>query len=525
MKLIRLVSKTIGNDAIFENYFSTYIQIKPQSQIALDTLALDLNNETLSIDNTNKMITFSFQETSGDYAMTTALSKQTYDQSNIAIFFEDFQNSLCSMVDIILTGGESAVKNLGIEWFVFASDAKNGDYKMAIGFDQSPLADYLRPSFNKGEFGNPDDFWFSGTVGNKGNITAVQNGSPTTHPWCSLQKTTSGSIGEIKANYFFNKCGGFFRVNKITITNNEGDADTNGFAIFIRDETDNFVIGIRCNRASTVYQYSVDDSTWNDLQLEAGSPVNTSLVDGSSLSDVIEIRCDADKFIFALYQATGKLFFQHLGVAIDRKKKYYGGIRMYGDSANCVIDNVTYSVSYLDNDINNPARLITTLLQTQYLDTQFIHGANLQLRRPEFDEVDCQFEFHSEELAEALGYDDEIVQNDTKLFKAYSKTYFPIGSKADNYIVQCNNLQLKSYDGKSMEDGQRRSILALIPADNSNQQVLYKSSQRVFLDIDNKQELNLNKMSISILDDNYNPIKLNKLSSLSLLIKDRNESI
>ena len=100
-----------------------------------------------------------------------------------------------------------------------------------------------------------------------------------------------------------------------------------------------------------------------------------------------------------------------------------------------------------------------------------------------------------------------------------------LGSLSDNYIVQLNNIFLKSYDGDTLqENGQRRSILSLIPDESrDNTETIFDCKDRLFLDIDNIGPLNLNRISISILDDNYEVIKLRNKSSLSIVIKSPNE--
>ena len=95
----------------------------------------------------------------------------------------------------------------------------------------------------------------------------------------------------------------------------------------------------------------------------------------------------------------------------------------------------------------------------------------------------------------------------------------------DNFIVILDNIVLESYDDFSNDNtgGQRISILATIPNDNSGI-VAYEPNTQNFIDIKNNGPISLRNIKARIVRADYEKIETTALTSMTLLIKSRNEN-
>jgi len=528
MKLIRLVSSDTGGLAVFDNHFNSIINIKPKSKIALDTCVLDITQKAIKIkDDVNDEVRFQISSIGGEHGRTRPLSLQNYDSSNIDLFLKDIENKLNANLSYFLDSGGIEQKTLGLEWFVEKSSASNNG-KLVIGYNIVPFQDYLSNKFTN-DFTNPNDFWFSGNSG-----TSLLEKTATSTEYFSISKKNSAVATDsysIKSTLKWCKGGGNFRIGRfMNMTNGNADITTNGFTISIEDNDGQFVYGVRVNRINTPYQVSPDGINYTNLVDGDNNAVNVDNAGGQAdlNSDVVEIVIDEQNIGVVIYRNGKNPFFVDSAKKINYSLDYKGVISIIGEKAFCNVGFINYSISLEDiedrasyksgednlpgdnNYLNSHPRLTNTTpphpIFKESLNNFYLPGDVMkflgfgQLRYPVNGNV-------------SIDYPRYIAKQSLKL-----------GALSDNFIVQLNNLQLKSYDGDTLQDnGQRRSILSLIPDDDSDNQTLYSASERLFLDIDNIEPLNLNRLSISILDDNYDLVRLNNKSSLSVIIKDENE--
>lgn len=135
------------------------------------------------------------------------------------------------------------------------------------------------------------------------------------------------------------------------------------------------------------------------------------------------------------------------------------------------------------------------------------------------------FSISSSELATSLGYE----QNTFPLQVLADITYteqdnvsllanFPFFLKlnSDSYIVELLDNNLNSMDGLT---NQRRNILAVIPQDNTViERVTFNARVLIFIDLNNKEPLNLRHIRARVLTVGLQPIFVYGLSQLVLLI-------
>ncbi len=532
MKLIRLVSNEKTGEATFDNHFSTIINIEKDSKIALDTCVLDVNPKSIRIEaETNDQVRYQVSNAVSQQGTVRNLTTGTYNETNIDTLISIIQNKLNGNLKYIIdsAAGTFQEKAIGLEWFCTRHSASNGG-KLVIGYNIVPFFDYLNNTSNPGNFINPDtDEWYCGNqVASRITKTAIAGS-----PYFSLSKNVNDTT-TYRLQTTTNMCygGGNLRVGNMNITNNNAVLENNGYMLSIHDEEGSWVYGVRVNRQGSPYQVSVNGTVFSDLTL-GGNPFNVSLANGTDNSDVVELVFDEGDIVLLVHKNGGVSTNFDSDIDVNYDKKYYGRISITGNAANCTISKINYAISItsiLDDPAlyqsdNSPA--VDANQNTDYLGNHPRLTATTP-PHPNFRRTANNF-YLPADLMEFLGFSQlKFPLEGTSQIIApryVSSKPLEIGSLSDNYIVQLNNIFLKSYDGDTLqENGQRRSILSLIPDESrDNTETIFDCKDRLFLDIDNIGPLNLNRISISILDDNYEVIKLRNKSSLSVVIKSPNE--
>ena len=532
MKLIRLVSSDSGGLAIFDNHFNSIINIKPKSKIALDTCVLDITQKAIKIKRTiNDEVRYQVSTIGGEQGDTRPLSIQNYNQSNIDSFLEDIENKLNANLIYNTTGNDFQEKAIGLEWFVERSSASNHG-KLVIGYNVVPFRDYLNGT-ETNDFTSINDFWFCGSTRETflEKTAIVGQGVP----YLSVSKKAGAlqlAAYAIKTTTNWCKGGGNFRIGRMLINNNSLAKETNGFMISIEDNEGQFVYGLRVNRTGESYETTTNGINFIDLvdDNDPGTPVLCDNAGGmaSTISDCVEFQIDNQDIVIFIYRDGKPPAKFDTGENIQYGLDYKAVITITGEKAFCAVGFINYSIS-LKGIIDDRASYDSNDNAPNSIDYLNAHPrlTNTTPPHPVFRATLNNF-YLPADIMKFLGFG--LLRypgsgNDSIDYARYvANQPLELGALSDNFIVQLNNIQLKSYDGDTLQDnGQRRSILSLIPDDDSDNQTLYNANERLFLDIDNLQDLNLNRISVSILDDNYEVVRLNNKSSLSVIIKDENE--
>tara|TARA_R110000796_G_scaffold196380_1_gene312796 strand:- start:408 stop:1994 length:1587 start_codon:yes stop_codon:yes gene_type:complete len=528
MKLIRLVSSDSGGLAVFDNHFNSIINIKPKSKIALDTCVLDITQKLIKIrSGVNDEVRYQISSVGGEHGDQRSLSIQNYNTNNIDLFLQDIENKLNANLMYLLPGGGFEQKTLGLEWFVDRYSAIN-DGKLVIGYNIAPFQDYMGDDFTT-DFTEPTDFWYGGT-----NTAFLEKETiANSHYYSISKKATSDpdTVFSIRSLVEWSRGGANFRVGRMLLADNANpDITKNGFTMRIEDEDGQWVFGVRINRKNSPYQVSPDGITFTDVDDENGDPCNVLNAGGvaDQTGDVVEIVVDEQDINLVIYRENKTPVVVDSGKNYNYSSSYKGVISFIGAKANCSISQINYSISLrsFDDRSDYPNGTANLPSVSNYLDVH-TRLTNTTPPHPIFKESLNNF-YLPADVMKFLGFGQLRYPpsgNSSIDYPRYvANQPLLLGALSDNFIVQLNNIQLKSYDGDTLQDnGQRRSILSLIPDDDSDNQTLYNANERLFLDIDNLQDLNLNRISVSILDDNYEVVRLNNKSSLSVIIKDENE--
>lgn len=107
---------------------------------------------------------------------------------------------------------------------------------------------------------------------------------------------------------------------------------------------------------------------------------------------------------------------------------------------------------------------------------------------------------------------------------------------SDNYIVVLDSHQLKSFDAseydysvnpnainpsnKRTKRGRQKSILATIPESDSSGKVEFEANELVYIDLDNKFDMELKNLKLRVLNKQFEEIRTNGTSIMTLLVKD-----
>ena len=122
------------------------------------------------------------------------------------------------------------------------------------------------------------------------------------------------------------------------------------------------------------------------------------------------------------------------------------------------------------------------------------------------------------DLSKMLGFEDDVNEIDrvaTANFVAINT--FNFGLFNDTYLILLDSLRLESYDAL---DGVERSILGCINVsdDTPNRVVQYETNTLDYIELKNKKELSIRNIKGRIVKVDLQPVDLNGLTSIQILI-------
>ena len=128
------------------------------------------------------------------------------------------------------------------------------------------------------------------------------------------------------------------------------------------------------------------------------------------------------------------------------------------------------------------------------------------------------YEVDQYRATDALGLDNPKRQVGDD-FNFTAENVFKSGRTLLNMVLELVNLNVKSYDSGSK---QRRNILSTLLSADANRSVDTIPSL-VFIDLDNKDKINLRNITMRLLDQDLNPVQLDGKATATLLLKDIEE--
>lgn len=537
VKLLRLTTEK--QDASFDIQFNEDIIIKPKSQMALKNVTFTMDEDVLTIDNTNSKFLFTTDFNPGvnnDREFSLRFGKfNLYHSNDTNQELRNFE----TFIELLNETANSKLKcinaNNDFNTEVIFSVNKNNEFQMecfkSILFDFVPtLADITTDiEIDKS---------------NAGRIDVYHQGTSTT-----TQKN------KLVFNDDFIRGAGVFRCKISDFTANGSGNRDNGFEIGLSDVRPSTFINntnmknsersfmIRFNRVGEVYTF-LETREDGDTSPETNSSITATKGASATLTtnDIIELKLEQGEIVGNVYMHDGSNYVKHqifrntlygdLSADADRVNgldAFYGlhpYIIMYGDRDDVAICDIQHSLRE-SKMINYQQRKIldTTLPKITYL-----AGAN-PIKTDNTYAKQGFLSFQSLEISRYLGFNSKEVLSNPVEYSGIGD--FPniimIGDEvfkpaiySRNFIIEMQNISLTSYD--SLYNG-RKSILATVVDGNdisiNGQDIIsYEPSEITYIDIDNMSDRNIRNIKCKILDKNLNEIKIQGLGVITILIKE-----
>jgi hypothetical protein len=495
MKLIRLTTE--NENALFDNIFNEDIIIKPNSRICLQTMTTQLNKDVLIINNQNNEIQFTLDgEIPGetDY-YSFCLENGVYDSSNMEVFFTDFTDKL----NLAMTGNTSAT--IGKQWLVALKgnrveiQCKRGD---VLTFNESPIFVKYFLTNNLQETIQANQNWVSRDGG-----TVMTNDS-----FFSSKQPTNKGASSLRCQL-----------------RNDGSANTG----FILGYTDSAIIDGTNPVPYTDLLYAIEYVGQGEeykVYLNGGQIANADLLahpvayiagPADYQNDALRIEINNGIYSFYIDKVDGlvseSILIYRTGDTINTPNLFACGI-FVGDTGVWNFQNTT-DPYYLAND--KPLRYKRSPLLPKY-------GVPIPTEQTKSQ---TYFRIVNTELAIFLGFtSDENLKTVASPTIYYTllddisylaNTGFFLKLNIDSYIVELLNLKINSMDALT---NQHKNFLAVIPNEGTVvERVTYIAPVLLWIDLNNKEQINLRQIKARIIREDLTPITVYGLSQLVLLIE------
>jgi len=513
MKLIRLISDKKEDDGILDNEFNQDIKIEENAQIAYRSMAVQLDPLNLVIDNSNNGITLQTKISDGTTSGTSNLPLGSFSSSNPDSLLSNLENTLNNSLV------EKPV-NIGTQ---FQALIKDGKTRIESKF--CPNSNVL----TKDNFKTPH-----GATLNNASVTTTQYSS-------SVSSVTDENI--FYSFQEFGKGCSIFRARIRNLTDNGGASNTNGFDIGLSDinptswtVTGNFTLSddqktynIKLQKPTDNYFFNVKGNANQDGAFAPENVLSATL----ATNDIIEFIKLGTNLILRVYRnsdatvktlATVNLNTQYNGVGeFGVNQPLYPYIIFHGIKANSSLDSKYTRCLFDPFESNITPSSVTTNEEIAEGNDHEELGVKPSQARPGQKNTRGRLTFESSSIAKYLGFNNIVNDSETTNgnFTLHSDKNFQAGIKYDNLVLELMNLQVDSYDG--LEKG-RRNIIATIPAiKNTDDVIVNEASNLVFIDLDNAQPRNFRNIKARILYGDLTSVKTIGLTSVSLLIKNKNE--
>jgi hypothetical protein len=496
MKLIRLTTE--NENALFDNTFNEDLIIPPNSRICLQSLSTQINKDILEINAQNNTIEFTLDgevEGSSEY-FTIYLEHGVYDSSNIGDFLQDFTDKLNGA----MSGSTSAT--LGKQWLV-ALKGNRVEIQCVRGtvltFDITTITSrFFRDTNTTLEPLGGNSYYEHRTGGTVNTNDAF---------FYSLQPCNKGA-SSLRCQLRSNSGNSGFILGYVSTPPNAVDTvgyNTLSCAIEFVNETSEYKVYYNGNQIPNDQLLSHTDATI----VGPGDPGNDILcIDISPLDPQgvphVQYYILRNGVRINLYDVEYSLVANNLFmVGVCRGDTTVWNLQNTTDPYYVINDN---AIKY-----KKPASL-----------TSF----GVPIATGEF-KSDTYFSINSTELATALGFKQNkfpiqlnpptinyTYQDNISLLADYA---FFLKFNSDSYIVELLNLKINSMDALS---NQHKNFLAVIPHnDTIVERVSYIAPVLIFIDLNNKEQINLRQIKARIIQQDLSPIFCYGMSQLVLLVE------
>ena len=494
MKLIRVSSD--DDSALFETQFNQSINVKPMSKIAL----CDFSGTLKPIQHKAFSNELNYAIEWGNGTNETLIGRANikngiYNRNNYWNLVDEITNGFNETMNFQNTNNDNNL--LGGQWKAYVEDKRiNINYQ--IGFNQFRIRDFQKPSTIVA---------LSST-----NVIGMLSGlssTPEYHNIITAKYNASMGIGYIRG-----------QIHTLKEDTNAGNGLTQqGFLMgfsktilpdynpteFVENDID-FGIGVGYNGSSWEF-YTQQGSIITGL----GVTPDYTGVNGPDNS-FIEVIVNSGKVqCFYTHNNTRTILCEY---AHNINDKLYG---FYCFHSNKVYVQLKYCEWTFD-PFNNPT--------TKH--DRFPSNPNILYTNPNDFSIK-ELVFNNQSLINFLGFDINLFQTGGIGYKKSPLAkggynfigellFYPSVSKR-NFILELLSNNVESFDSIQK---QRKNIISSGLISNEND-IIEKESNILYIDLNNKDEIDLRNIKMRVVDTNYQPIELIGISVATLLIADENE--
>ena len=520
MRLLR--TTTTNTSGLFNSFLNQDLVIKPYSKIALGGISATVEQDVIVIGADNNTFQFSTSNTGGNpNVRQITIPEGSYDTSNFQRLLNEMNILINSSLGVFSAGPKITITN-----------ANNIGKQALISIDDKGVAQI---QFDQAV----SEAHHDEIVGNsyQGNIVLAAGTTEDTFRFTSSADAVNPTYST--ASYFNNvMCTGVgvFRARIAKLQGSAAGGDL-GFTIGIMKSNPANIIGHTHSSPLAVTDISFGIQILNPFTgkyqiIENGALLaavdsgdinaanNVSLGTNATAfrnNDVLSIEICSGQIRLVVYQNdpgapnaphTRVLkSFPYTGTdAVD----YYGMIALHGSSSNLNISSVKFTANpYLEPEVN------------RIFGEDAVVGAATPGGQGTIATVST-ITFPNIEFANWLGYKRiSYTGASTKGLVTFAgDNRFKSSIVNDLYLVELLNIQLESYD--TFEEG-RKNILALVPYDDVNSKVAYDPNNLIFLDLNNRDSINLTSLKMRLVRADYSTPDLSGLTSAILYIKSKDE--
>ena len=498
MRLIRLTSR--AENATFDSFFNSDIILKPNAKIALQSVSINNINKVVVVTTDNNEIQY---QLNNQIIRTINLTPKNYASSQIADLLFDIMNKLND--DATFSGASGERKILGIEW------------KTSI--NAGNLVD-IQYAFNP-EGSNPfkTEWDFKGVSFTGENLSATAD--------TSSERFNRNAI----LPYNMSRGNGFFRCRTLRLDAGTPANLKNGYIMGVVDSGDvtndnlgmtDIKYGIRVNMDGAGNRYyqtiidGVEDTTQHAIATYSS---------GANTNETQEIAINGGQIEINIY-ASGSTSPTHLAtIPIVRTPTTDMGLNLkpvvafFGSKSTTQVTNVRFTATPYGDD----------LPQGTHFNEDNVSELTAPPRPPNRRTDDPnKLVFQSLSVAEFLGFNNQSIPlfgtiPSPQFGLSYISDHeFAIPQEADAMLVQLLSLNLESYDSYAdinESGGQRSNLLAVIPQTNDTGKIVYQANPLIFLELNNKDSINLRNISLRVVREDYQQIPTIGLNTVVLIIE------
>ena len=515
-KLISL--HTFGNkDGEIDNYFNDEIIIKKDSDIAVHSCCLELDNLKLKIDENSNKLSYRIDNNSTNAAeRTIILTSDQYGQDNIPQLLLNIQNQFNQLLDIDT--------ECSSEWNINLISDPEKKVNTLINMQLGTLKKYAAQVDAGGVTKNTDCYQFSNQIlvhdagAGLGNSLCSNVEQLPQHP---MDQVAVGKIRLCKGS-----CQTGVTLKKPSPVNSL--QTQSGFVLGWGNAGHDYVghpviknhlrYYVRCPPTlgnTSYYHYKFKDGVeqTSTTQVLIGDRVQIELTNGFVRGCVYRLAAVAKEIIFI------DRYPYFFGEGENQDEDLLSVLAIFGAKENMEVQGYYYHA--------NP---YTTVNSNQDL---VVNSFTLTEDPPNYqDDISFVLTFQNINMANQFGYETLSIESQDQSGagghlpsqdnEARANYTFFKSHHGSNFKIEMLNLYIDSYDSLT---GGLRNILCVIPVEDvfiSKQQsrLNFQPENMVYLSIKNGQDISLRNIKCRVLDGLNNPVSLVEFSSINLLIND-----